>query len=145
MRGEQRAQKIAEGDVDRWTVIKRPGADGEELLRGAGRLHGEAVGQRRRQVGFLDAAAAGAEDAEQVEGPATIDGEKSVECGGDQDRAALMRLRLGRDLLGAFRRYPRRQRAAQAALPASRLTKLRRQRDQRILRVELRLNDWRRL
>ena len=92
VRRHDRAQVVAEGDVDRRAVVERADAHLEDVLRRVRRLVGEPVDQVGMQLpGGQDAGAVG-RDPQQIGDAALVDRQEGVEDGGDEDRAAIVRL-----------------------------------------------------
>ena len=127
--GDEGAQEIAEGHIDGRAIVERAGAEAEEELGGIGGVSGQQPGERPGQVGG-PLGAAGAVDPEQIVGATHIDAEERVEHGGDQDRAAEVRIvDVGVDVVGVGRDA---EGGAQAPFAAARLAELHRELDQRI-------------
>ena len=88
---DQRAQILAEDDVDRRAIVERADAHVQDLAGDLARLARQPVDEigRDRAVG-QDAGAAGGEP-QQIGGPALVDLQEGIEHRGDQHRAAVMR------------------------------------------------------
>jgi len=142
---DQRAQVLAEGDVQRRAVVQRPNAHGEHVAGGLRRLVGKAVHQVGVQLARGELPRAGRGDAQQVGDAGAVHGEKGVEHRRHQDGAARVCLEhrvhvrgVGLQRLPAARRlvHPP-QRVAQRAVPARRLAVLLGQLSQQVLRGQV--------
>ena len=145
VRRDERAEIVAEREIDRRAVVERPHADRQQVAGGLRGLVGEPFDQVGMQRAFRQHAAAARGDADEIDGAPLVDPEKRIEHGGDEDRAALVgllraheRRRIGLEPRpGPRRRIDAADRAAQRPVPTRRLAELDRQLGQQVARAQV--------
>ena len=90
--GDQRAQVLAEGEVDRRAVVERADAHVQDVAGRLRRLLREAVHQVRVKLALRQHAGAAGGEPQQVARAVLVDRQERVEHRGHQDRAARVRL-----------------------------------------------------
>ena len=145
VRRDQRAQVLAEGEVDRRAVVERADAHVEHVAGGLGGLLGEPPDEVGVQFPLLQHARPAARQPQQVARAPPVNRQERVEDGGDEDRAARVDLdrvvqlggvRLVLDPLLLLLVVPA-DRVAQRAVRAAGVAELRRQLRQQVLGAQV--------